>query len=207
MAASTKDYDANEIILGPSDLWLDVAVPAASSRLTLDTGTPDTTANPSAFHLGMTEAGCTISYKPEIQDFTSDELTGPHLSRVISEAFTIKGNFLQVFDWDLLAKMTVGGTLGSHTNTSTGYEELTIGGKISLSTFSIALIGPDIADSTKYWVCQLYKTYNKAGIEFTVTRKDQSKVPFEFMGMSVTTRAVNDMIGNFWRQGAPPASA
>lgn len=205
MAAATKDYDANEIILGPSDLWIKVAVPSAAARLTLDTGTPETVANPSAYHLGMTEAGCTISYKPEIQDFMSDELTGPHLSRVITEAMTIKGNLLQIFDWDLLADLSAGGTYGSHTNTSTGYEELTIGGKIALSTFSIALIGPDIQDATKFWVFQLYKTYNKAGFEFTVTRKDQSKVPFEFMGLSVTTRAVGDMIGNFWRMGPPVA--
>lgn len=207
MAGTSKDYDANEIILGPSELWLNVAVPGAGARLTLHTdGTPDATANPSAFHLGMTVSGCTISYKPEIQDFGSDELTGPHLSRVISESMSVKGELLQVFDWDLLALISAGGTYGSHTNTSTGYEELTIGGKIALSTFPIALIGPDISDATKFWVFQLYKTYNKAGFEFQVSRKEQSKVPFEFMGLSVTTRAMNDTIGNFWRQGPPPAT-
>jgi len=206
MAAATRDYDANEIILGPSDVWLDVAVPTAGNRLTLDTGTPETVANPNAFHLGMTESGVVISYKPEIQKFGSDELTAFHLVRIVAESLMIKGTFLQVFDWDLLAKMSVGGTLGSHTHTSTGYEELTFGGKSTVSTFSVAVIGPDIADSTKYWVFQLYKTYNQAGFEIPITRRDQSKAPFEFEGLAVTTRATNDQIGNLWRQGPPPAT-
>lgn len=210
MPATARDYDANEIILGPSDLWLNVSVPGAALRLTVDsTGgihTPESAANPNALHLGMTESGCTVSYKPEIQNFGSDELTAPHLSRIISEALAIKGNLLQVFDWPLLQKISAGGTYGSHTNTSTGYEELTIGGLSSLATFSIALIGAQIADPTKFYVFQLYKTYNSAGFEFQITRKDQSKVPFEFTGLAITTRAVGDQVGNFWKLGPPPGT-
>src|SRR5262245_17103670 len=123
MPGTARDYDANEIILGPSDLWINVAVPGAAARLTVDsTGgihTPESAANPNALHLGMTESGSTISYKPEIQNFGSDELTAPHLSRIISESVTIKGNLLQVFDWPLLAKISAGGTYGSNTNTAT----------------------------------------------------------------------------------------
>ena len=202
MAAATKNYNANQIILGPSDIWLDVAVPAASSRMTLTSGTPDTTANPNAIHLGMTAAGTTFEYKPEIQEFTSDELTAPHMSRIISESCTIKGEFLQVFNWALLEKMTVGGTKNVNTNTSTGYEELTMGGLSTVSTYSIALIGQDISGTSEYWVIQLYKTYNKAGFNFSVTRKDQSKAAFEFMGLAVPGRAVGDQIANFWHMGA-----
>jgi hypothetical protein len=202
MAGTAKNYDANEIILGPSDLWLNVAVPSASGRLTLDAdGTPDATANPNAVHLGMTVGGVTFQYQPEIVDFSSDELTAPHLSRIISESCRLSGEFLQVFNWDLLSKMTVGGTKNVNTNTSTGYEELTIGGLSTVSTFSVALIGPDISGTSQYWVIQLYKTFNRAGFNFTVTRKDQSKAAFEFTGMAVTTRAAGDQIGNFWHQG------
>ena len=203
MAGTAKNYNGNQIVLGPSDLWLDVAVPAATSRLTLDAdGTPDGTANPTAIHLGMTAAGVTFEYMPEIQDFTSDELTAPHMSRIISEKATLKGEFLQVFNWNLLAKMTVGGTRNVNTNTSTGYEELTMGGVSTVSTFSVALIGPDIQGTGQYWVVQLYKTFNKSGFTFAVTRKDQSRAPFEFSGLAVTTRAIGDQIANFWHQGA-----
>ena len=203
MAGTAKNYNGNQIVLGPSDLWLDVAVPNASSRLTLDAdGTPDSTANPTAIHLGMTAAGVTFEYMPEIQDFTSDELTAPHMSRIISEKASLKGEFLQVFNWNLLAKMTVGGTRSVNTNTSTGYEELTMGGVSTVSTFSVALIGPDIQGTGQYWVVQLYKTFNKSGFTFAVTRKDQSRAPFEFSGLAVTTRAIGDQIANFWHQGA-----
>ena len=203
MAGTAKNYNGNQIVLGPSDLWLDVAVPNAASRLTLDAdGTPDNTANPTAIHLGMTAAGVTFEYMPEIQDFTSDELTAPHMSRIISEKASLKGEFLQVFNWNLLAKMTVGGTRNVNTNTSTGYEELTMGGVSTVSTFSVALIGPDIQGSGQYWVVQLYKTFNKSGFTFAVTRKDQSRAPFEFSGLAVTTRAIGDQIANFWHQGA-----
>lgn len=207
MAGTAKNYNANQIVLGPSDLWLNVAVPAASSRMTLDTdGTPDATANPNAIHLGMTAGGVTFEYVPEIQDFSSDELTAPHLSRIISERATLKGEFLQVFNWNLLEKMTVGGTKSVDTNTSTGYEQLTMGGLSTISTFSIALIGPDISGTNQWWVVQLYKTFNRAGFNFTVTRRDQSRAPFEFNGQAVTSRAAGDQIGNFWHQGAANAA-
>lgn len=201
MAGTSKNYNANQVVLGPSDVWLNVAVPSAGSRMTLHTdGTPDSTANPNAVHLGMTAAGVTFEYKPDIQDFTSDELTAPHISRIISEACTLKGEFLQVFNWALLEKMTVGGT--KNTSASPAYEELTIGGLSTISTYSVALIGPDISGSSEYWCIQLYKTYNKAGFNFTVTRKDQSKAAFEFHGLAIPSRASGDQIANFWHQGA-----
>jgi hypothetical protein len=199
MAATAKNYNANQIILGPCDVWVNTALPAASSRITLATnGTPDDVTNTAVIHLGMTEAGVTFEYTPEVQDFTSDELTAPHLSRLISESARITGNFLQVFNWALLEKMTVGGKF----NTNSAYEELTFGGLSDVATYPVALIGKDISGVDQYWVIHLYKTYNKAGFSFTVTRRDQSKAPFEFMGLAITSRAAGDQIGNFWHQGA-----
>lgn len=202
MAGTAKNYNSNQIILGPSDIWLNVAIPDGGARMTLHTdGTPDNTANPNAIHLGMTAAGTTFEYAPEIQDFSSDELTAPHLSRIISEKATIKGEFLQVFNWDLLAKMTVGGTKATVAGPP-AYEQLQMGGLSTITTYPIALIGQDISGSNEFWVIQLYKTFNRSGFSFTVTRKDQSRAPFEFMGMAVTTRTAGDQIGNFWHQGA-----
>jgi len=202
MPGTAKNYNANAIILGPADLWLNVAVPSAGSRLTLHTdGTPESVANPNAIHLGMTSGGVTFAYKPEIQEFGSDELTAPHLSRIISETATLSGEFLEVFDWALLEKMTVGGTRATASGTA-GYEELKMGGLSTIATYSVALIGQDISGTNEYWVVQLYKTFNKAGFNFTVTRKDQSKASFEFNGLAITTRTAGDQIGNFWHQGA-----
>lgn len=200
MAGTAKTYDATKIVLGPADLWLNVAVPSSGARLTVAADlTPDATANPSCVHLGMTAAGCTFEYKPTVQDFESDELTAPHLSRIITEQATIKGEFLQVFDWNILEKMSVGGTKTINTSTTSGYHSMTVGGLSTVSTFPIALIGQDINTSTLYWVIQLYKTYNKSGFTFQVTRKDQSKAPFEFSGLAITTRTAGDQVANYWK--------
>ena len=202
MAGTAKNYNSNQIILGPCDVWLNVALPGANSRMVLHTdGTPTAADNPGCVHLGMTEAGVTFEYTPEIQDFGSDELTAPHFSRIVSESARITGNFLQVFNWQLLNRMTVGGTLTTTAGETTGYEQITFGGLSNVSTFPVALIGQDIQGSNQYWVVHLYKTFNKAGFSFTVTRRDQSKAPFEFMGLAITSRTVGDQIGNFWHQG------
>jgi len=200
MAGTAKSYDATKIVLGPADLWLNVAVPSAGARLTVAADlTPDASANPSAIHLGMTKAGCTFEYKPEIQNFGSDELTAPHLSRIITESLSIKGEFLQVYDWSILEKITVGGTKTINTSTTSGFHQLQMGGLSAISTYPIALIGQDINTSTLYWVIQLYKTFNKSGFTFSVTRKDQSSVPFEFDGLAITTRTAGDQVGNYWK--------
>lgn len=201
MAATAKNYNSNQIILGPCDVWLNVALPATGSRLVLTSGTPDDATSTNAIHLGMTEAGVTFEYTPEIQDFTSDELTAPHLSRIVSESARITGNFLQVFNWNILEKMTVGGKRNVNTDTSTGYEELTFGGLSEITTFPVAVIGKDISGSNEYWVIQLYNTFNRAGFSFTVTRRNQSQAPFEFVGQAISSRPANDQIGNFWHQG------
>jgi hypothetical protein len=145
----------------------------------------------------MTEAGVTFEYTPEVQDFSSDELTAPHLSRIVTESARITGNFLQVFNWAILEKMTVGGKY----NTNSAYEELTFGGVSEITTFPVAVIGKDISGSNEYWVIQLYKTFNRAGFSFTVTRRNQSQAPFEFVGQAISSRPANDQIGNFWHQG------
>jgi hypothetical protein len=199
MAALPKNYNSNQIILGPCDVWLNVGLPATTARLVLTNGTPDDGAgnSPNAIHLGMTEAGVTFEYTPEVQDFSSDELTAPHLSRIVTESARITGNFLQVFNWAILEKMTVGGKY----NTNSAYEELTFGGVSEITTFPVAVIGKDISGSNEYWVIQLYKTFNRAGFSFTVTRRNQSQAPFEFVGQAISSRPANDQIGNFWHQG------
>jgi hypothetical protein len=198
MAGTAKTYDATRIMATSADVWIDVAVPSSGTRLTLDapTGTPDSTANPNAKHLGLTEKGSTMTFKTEIQAFEADELTSPWKQQLSSEEAAIKGNFLQIEDWNILGLITPGGTK----STGAGYEQLTFGGSTTVTTKSIAVIAPSAQNAGKWVVFHLYKAFNKAGIELALSRKDFSKVPYEFSGLSDTSRPQGDQVGNFWRQ-------
>lgn len=198
MPATATNFDGTKIVLGPGKLWANVAVPAAGARITLFTdGSPDSTANPNAKHLGLTASGGSVMFKQEIQEFESDEDTAPHLTKVIKEPVAIKAELLQVADLtDILQYVWPGGNY----STAAGYKQIAFGGTDSITYYSFVLIAPSVADPTKFIVSHLYKAYNAGGIELNITRRDQSKVPIELKALSISTRAVGDKIGNFWIQ-------
>ena len=198
MAGTATNLDGSKIILGPGYLWADVAVPSASARLTLDTdGTPDATANPNAKNLGLTAGGVTVEFGLETQDFESDELTSPHLSRIIKQPMMIKAELLQLTNFAEVMKYV---TTGGNYSTASGYKQITFGGTAAITTYSFALICNDVADATKRIVVQLYKAYNKAPFSFNLTRKDQAKAQIELVGQSIATRAAGDQTGNWFMQ-------
>jgi hypothetical protein len=198
MAGTTKTYNAAKIMNTVGDVWVGVAVPASGSRLTLDnaTGTPDSTANPNAKHLGLTESGTVVKITAEVQSFEADELTSPWKQNLTGEKATMSGKYLQIEDWTILGLITPGGTK----TTGSGYEQLTFGGLTTVTTNSVAVIGASAETGGKWVVFQLYAAFNSSGIETQLTRKDFSKVPFEFTGNSIATRPQGDQVGSFWRQ-------
>ncbi|TXH18429.1 MAG: hypothetical protein E6R03_02205 [Hyphomicrobiaceae bacterium] len=198
MGATADNFDGTKIILGPGKLYADVAVPSAGARMTLDSGgTPDSTANPLAKHLGLTAAGAVVELGLNVQDFESDELTSPHLSRIITSPVSIKAELLQIADFtDVMKYVTPQATYA----TASGYKQLSLGGQSAITTYSFALIAPTVADPTKMLVVHLYKAYNKAPFSFNVTRKEQAKAQIELVGLAIATRAVNDQVGNLWQQ-------
>lgn len=198
MAGTATNLDGQKIVLGPGYLWADVAVPSAGARITLHTdGTPDATANPNAKNLGLTKAGAVVEFGLETQDFESDELTQPHLSRIIRAPISIKAELLQIMDMTNILKYVMPGASYS---TASGYKQMTVGGQSNITTYSFALIAPTVEDVTKFWVVQLYKAYNKAPFSFNVTRRDQAGAQIELVGLSIATRASGDQTGNFWQQ-------
>lgn len=198
MPASTLNNDGSKIILGPGQLWADVAVPAAGARMTLFTdGTPDSTANPNAKHLGLTKSGASITFGLETQDFESDELTSPHLSRIIKQPMMIEAELLQLTDVANVMKYVMPGSTYA---TGAGYKELAFGGLNAITYYSFALICADVADATKFICIQLYKAYNKSGVNFTITRKDQGAGKVQLQGLSIATRAVGDQTGKWFIQ-------
>lgn len=196
MGATAKSYNTNYVELGPGDIWLDIAVPGAGGRVTLHTdGTPESVANPSAKHLGMTQEGAKLIYSPNLTNFESDEMTAPIITQNVGEELRIEGAMLQVLDSTLITKLIAGATY----STAAGYEQNTVGGKQTVATFTVLYVAPIYADVTKFLVVNLYKAYNAAGWQTDVSRKKMSAVPFNFFGLSISTRAAGDQLGNIWK--------
>lgn len=196
MAGTAKNYATAMVELGPGDVWLNVAVPGAGARVTLWTdGTPDATANPSAKHLGMTQEGAKLIYSPNLTNFESDEQTAPIITQNIGEELRIEGTSLQILDTALITYLAAGATY----STAAGYEQNTLGGKQTVATFTVLYVAPVYADTSKFLVVNLYKAYNAAGWQTDVSRKKLSGIPFNFFGLSISTRAAGDQLGNIWK--------
>lgn len=196
MGATAKSYNTALVELGPGDVWLNVATPAGGARVTIHTdGTPESVANPSAKHLGMTQEGSKLIYTPSVNNFESDEQTAPIISQIGGEELRLEGSSLQILDTALITYLMAGATYA----TAAGYEQNTVGGKQTLATFSLLFVAPIFADTTKFLVLSIYKCYNAAGWQADLSRKKMAVVPYNFFGLSISSRTAGDQLGNLWK--------
>lgn len=199
MAGSTVNWRVAARALGEGQLWANLAIPGAGARLTLHTdGTPESVANPNAFHLGATRAGAKLMVKPTRQDFFVDEITAPVDTIITGMESAISAELVAVTDMDVLELLTSGfGTKAE----GTGYEEISFGTKADVFS-SVALIFPTRDDPTKFAVWHLYKAMNDAGLDFTSGKKEMSFTPVNFRSYAISTRAATDQYGKYWKQVA-----
>jgi hypothetical protein len=184
--------DITKVQKNPSRIWFGLAVPSASSYLTIGAdGTPDATQNPSAKLIGLTEKGAALNLMRTITEEFYDEVKYA-LDRTIDQiGGSIKAEANQVLDVDLLTLATVG--MGSPL-TPSGKLAWTLG-EGTLSFTSIAAIAPTKNDATKFVVFHLYKAYNKANFDVELSRVTRAKLPLEFEGVAIATRALTDTFG------------
>ncbi len=199
MAGTAPNWRVAARALGEGQLWANLAIPGAGARLTLHTdGTPESVANPNAFHLGATKSGAKLMVKPTRQDFFVDEITAPVDTIITAMESAIAAELVGVTDMDLLELLTSGfGTLSS----ASGYEEISFGTKADTFT-SIAHIFPTREDPTKFAVWHLYKAMNDAGLDFGSAKKEMSFTPVNFKSYAISTRAAVDQYGKYWKQAA-----
>lgn len=198
MAGTARDWSSAKIPRGVEyHIWAGLAVPAAGARLTLFTdGTPDATANPAAVHLGRSDDGAELLYKPSFDHSSSDEFSAPYRSFITTEEMRINASIRQVMDMDILNKLTVGGTKTA----GTGYEQTTFGGLSTLTTSSFAVIFKNPEVAAKYCVWQIYKGLNDGGIQFRIQRTKDGSSPISIVAFTIDTRAAGDQLGSFWCQ-------
>lgn len=176
----------------PSRIWFNLAVPGASQYLTIDAnGVPDAVQNPSAKLIGLTEKGALLNLSRSFVEEMYDEIKYP-LERSLDQiGGSIKCEAAQVLDSDLLTLATIG--MGTAL-TPPGKVAWTLG-ENALAFTSIAAIAPTKNDSTKFVVFHLYKAYNKADFDVGLSRVERSKLPLEFVGVAIPTRALGDTFG------------
>jgi hypothetical protein len=200
MAGLAKNYNTLTVQLGPGDVWVNVELPATDSRPTITAAadgslTPDGTASASAVHIGMTLEGSKFTYKPTIEEFHSDEQAAPIISSVNAIEASIEGSMIQTHESLILAKLLATGTRTA----GSGYEQLTLGDGQALSTYTVLLIAPTYADTSKVVAVELYKSYNDAGYLMEIGRKKMAASPFKFVGMSIASRPAADRVGIWWK--------
>lgn len=187
--------DITKVQKNPSKIWAGLIVPTASSYLTIGAdGSPDATENPNRHLIGLTEKGATCHLQRSFTEEFYDEVKYA-LERTLDQiGGSIKCEAAQVLDTSLLTLATVG--MGTAL-TPTGKKAWTLG-ESALSFTSIAAISPTKADSTKFVVFHLYQAYNKADFDVQLSRVERAKLPLDFVGTAIPTRASTDTFGAIW---------
>lgn len=208
MAGTADNFVAAAVMLGRSKLYVDLGGGsgewdgAAGIRLLLHTdGSPDSTQNPNARHMGYTETGLEWLIRATLQHFTPDEETNPIISRVQEEEAIISGSMWQTTDMNL-AEILIPTATRSDVGGSQG---VTVGGNPTIPYTSVAAISPLQSDPTRYAVFHLYKALNDPGFAAQWTKTKPASSPFAFRGYVITTRAEGDKVGRYYvtNAGAP----
>lgn len=204
MPGTADNYSVTDLVIGPGKLYAGLEIPGAGGRLILASdGTPDATQNPSAVHLGMTEDGAVWTAKPTMTQFFADEFQDAVITRVTGNEIVLSGNLLQI------ANMSIADILMQNATRSdlAGTQGITFG-TVSVPQYtSVACIWPIEGSSPAvYQAFQLYKAFNDQGLAAQITAKKLGVSPFAFRGVAVTTRAITDTTGRFYRQLAGAAS-
>ena len=204
MAGTSDNYLTTRVALGPGRVYGNLGGTnnaewdgAAGVRLLLHTdGSPNSTQNPNAIHLGMTEGGEQFSVKPTKTDFFADEFLNPITARVTAEEILLSGSLLQISDMAVQAIMNPTATRSD----VGGAEGLTFGGLGTITYRSFAVVWAVEGDTTKFTVFHVYKGYNDQGLAGQVTSKKLGASPFAIRGYAITTRATGDQAARFFRQ-------
>jgi len=203
MPGITDNWQTSKINLGPGKMYGNLGgtnnapwdLGAGVRLLLFSDGTPSSTQNPNAVHLGMTEGGEEWSVKPTKTDFFADEFIDPITSRITANETLISGSLLQISDMPVQVILNPTATRAD----LAGVQRMTFGaGTIVYRSF--AVIWPVEGDPTKFNVFHIYKGYNDQGLASQITSKKLGASPFAIRGYADTARAAADTTGEFFIQ-------
>lgn len=197
MAGTAPSWRTTNIAQNAGQLWGSLAIPGAGARITLDAdGTPDATANSTAFHYGATKAGSKLMIKSSLTKYYVDEFRGPIVTNLDTVEMGISADLVGVTDMDVITNLLPG--VGTYA-TASGYKQVRVGVK-AIAYQSVALIFPLIEDTTKFGIFNLYSALNDTGVEWAQGRKELGFTPVSFVAYEITSRAATDTMGSYWKQ-------
>jgi hypothetical protein len=193
-----------DIHQGPGYLWYGVQVPADGARLGIDASGNPVGGTP--FPMGASEGAATFQMESKIEEISIDQETAP-----VDAVMTAESAYLEItLKESSLAKIVK--TL-AHATYSTGtdttlpagaqaYEQISVGGLVSLPQAAVALISPrrGFTSPGKFMVACLYNTYAKDPFQIGFTRTKEAVYKVRFEGLAVLTRAQGDRVAQFYRQ-------
>lgn len=202
-SATAKNWRVAASTMNPGNLWGGLAIPGAAARLRIHEadGTPDATANASAFHYGATKAGADLMVAPQYDKFYADEFRGAIITNVGSLEMGIAAELLALTDIVAMNRLLPGiatYATGALSGDDAAYTESRIGIK-AITYESLAHIFELRETAGEWGVFHLYSALNDAGIKWKQGRKEQGSTPVNFVGFEITTRAVTDTMGCYWK--------
>lgn len=196
MAATAKSWRTTALAQNQGDLWGNLAIPGAAARMVITSGTPDSVLNTTAFHYGATKAGSKLMIKSGMTKHYVDEFRGPIVTNIDTVEMGISAELVAITDMDVMTNLLPG--VGTYA-TASGYKEIRVGIK-AIAYQSVALIFPLIEDTSKYGIFHIYSALNDTGVEWAQSRKELGFTPVSFVGYEITSRAVTDTMGTYWKE-------
>lgn len=202
-SATAKNWRVAASTMNPGNLWGGNATPGAAARLRIHEadGTPDATANPSAFHYGATKGGADLMVAPTFSKFYADEFRGPIITSVDALDMGIAAELLGLTDIVAMNRLLPGiatYATGALSGDDAAYTESRIGIK-AITYESLALIFELRETAGEWGIFHLYSALNDAGMKWKQGRKEQGSTPVNFVGFEITTRAATDTMGCYWK--------
>jgi hypothetical protein len=193
-----------DIHQGPGYFWYDVQAPPAGGRLLIDAdGSP---VDGSPIPMGASDGVATFNMEAKIAEIDIDQETAPVDAVMTAESAYIEIT-LKESSLAKIAKALAHSTYSSGTDTglpsgAQAYEQVTVGGLVTIPQAAVALISPRRMFSApgKFMVACLYSSYAKDPFQIGFTRTKEAIYKVRFEGLAVVSRAQGDRVAQVYRQ-------
>ena len=193
-----------DIHQGTGMLWYGVTVPASGARLLVDANGNPTAGSPTP--MGASEGAATFYLEAKVEEISIDQETAPVDAIMTAESaymeVTLKESSLMKISASLAHSTYTSGTDTGLPAGAQNYEEITVGGLVTVPHAAVALISPRRGFSSpgKFMVACLYNAYAKNAFQIGFTRAKEATYKVRFEGLAVLGRSPGDQVAQFYRQ-------